>query len=193
MIDFSAITVTAISMTGHWDTVAVIVIFILLLCTLLLILRKHIRKEKEIKENYDAFVSLSHDICTPLTLIKAPLSEIELNIETSEECRKLVSDALRQTEKLEILIRQFLDFKKAENATGNLTWSECNLEEFLNAKISEFKLTASQKCHPYGAIRPRKSTGNRHRHRHVGKDSGRIAYKCHQIHQQRRDFRQGPF
>lgn len=146
MIEFSAITVTAIPMTVHWDTVAVIVIFIMLLCTLLLILRKHIRKEKEIKENYDAFVSLSHDICTPLTLIKAPLSEIELNMETSEECRKLVSDALRQTEKLEILIRQLLDFKKAENATGNLTWSECNLEEFLNAKISEFKLAASQKC-----------------------------------------------
>jgi DNA-binding response OmpR family regulator/nitrogen-specific signal transduction histidine kinase len=146
MIDFSAITVTAISMTGHWDTVAVIVIFILLLCTLLLILRKHIRKEKEIKENYDAFVSLSHDICTPLTLIKAPLSEIEMNVETSEECRKLVSDALRQTEKLEILIRQLLDFKKAENATGNLTWSECKLEEFIDAKLSEFKLAASQKC-----------------------------------------------
>lgn len=146
MIEFSANTVTAIPMTVHWDTVAVIVIFIMLLCTLLLILRKHIRKEKEIKKNYDAFVSLSHDICTPLTLIKAPLSEIELNMETSEECRKLVSDALRQTEKLEILIRQLLDFKKAENATGNLTWSECKLEEFLNAKISEFKLAASQKC-----------------------------------------------
>lgn len=146
MIEFSAITVTAIPMTVHWDTVAVIVIFIMLLCTLLLILRKHIRKEKEIKENYDAFVSLSHDICTPLTLIKAPLSEIELNMETSEECRKLVSDALRQTEKLEILIRQLLDFKKAENATGNLTWSMCNLHDFLSAKISEFKLAASQKC-----------------------------------------------
>ena len=50
MIEFSAITVTAIPMTVHWDTVAVIVIFIMLLCTLLLILRKHIRKEKEIKE-----------------------------------------------------------------------------------------------------------------------------------------------
>lgn len=141
----SLYAVAAIPMDFHWDTVIVIVMAFILMGSLLLMLKRHMATEKSLKENYDAFVSLAHDICTPLTLIKAPLGELELDTELSDESRKLVKDALRQSERLDMMIRQLLDFKKAENGPERIQWEKCSLTRFLNGKVAEFHLAASQK------------------------------------------------
>lgn len=72
--------------------------------------RRHKANEDRVKEKIRSFISIAHDIRTPISLIKAPLSELEAQRELPEESKKTVAVAVKNAEKLLSMVTQLLDF-----------------------------------------------------------------------------------
>jgi signal transduction histidine kinase/ligand-binding sensor domain-containing protein/DNA-binding response OmpR family regulator len=75
-----------------------------------------VAQEKEIYESkINFFTNIAHEIRTPLSLITAPLENIILSKEGSEQMRKNLSTIERNTNRLLDLVNQLLYFRKIEN------------------------------------------------------------------------------
>ena len=96
--------VVVLPMTFHWDTAIVALVSVLLIGVLLLLLRKHLKRGRDV-----------------LTFIRKPLVELDRNPELNEECRKLVDDALRQSENLDAIIGRLIGFRKVERHTDGMS------------------------------------------------------------------------
>ncbi len=108
--------------------------------------RRHKANENRIKEKIRCFISVAHDIRTPVTLIKAPLSELETQPELPEESRKNVAVAIKNVEKLLAMINRLLDLQKSElHAEEPLQVSLCDIRSYLEEKIAAFHPAAVQK------------------------------------------------
>jgi len=97
-------------------------------------------KEREI---YDAkirfFTNITHEIRTPLSLIKGPLENIIMknNIEDADTVDDL-HIMKENTNRLLDLTNQLLDFKKAEKEGFLLNLSECNVSKILSETYQRF-------------------------------------------------------
>lgn len=77
--------------------------------------RIKVHKEKELyKAKMDFFVQITHEIKTPLTLIKAPLEKIMLGT-APEKSEKWLKTIHQNTEKLLLMTDNLLDFRKIES------------------------------------------------------------------------------
>lgn len=97
--------------------------------------------EKE-KELYDAkiqfFTFITHEIRTPLTLIKAPLEKvIQLN-EGSEKTRQNLHVIEKNTQRLLDLSNQLLDFRKAESRGFRLNFVRTNVSVIMDNILTPF-------------------------------------------------------
>lgn len=105
-------------------------------------------KEKE-KEIYDSkiefFINVTHEVRTPLTLIKGPLEYIlNTNVE-KEELDSNLKIMEKNTDRLLSLINQLLDFRKTESKGFSLTFTRTNISELLEETYSRFVPMARQK------------------------------------------------
>lgn len=130
--------------TTWWAILVYLILFFILLYLLILARRQRIREEK-IREKIHSFISIAHDIRTPISLIKAPLSELEIQQELSEENKKKVAVAARNAEKLFVMINQLLDLQKAEQHPDSLKVTLYDVSTYMRDKISDFHMTAMQK------------------------------------------------
>lgn len=90
------------------------------------------------------FINMAHDIRTPLTLIKAPLAEIE-NESLSEDGRSALILAKNNTEKLFNMVSQLLDFQKIEKEAMRLHVELTEINSFIEDCVSNFYLLAKNK------------------------------------------------
>lgn len=108
--------------------------------------RRHKVNEGRIKDKIRSFISIAHDIRTPVTLIKAPLSELEAQEELPEQGKKTVAVAMKNVEKLMGMITQLLELQKTElHAEECLKVSPYDIKTYLEEKMAEFHLAAMQK------------------------------------------------
>ena len=115
---------------------------------------KHNRKLEQIeiqknKELYEAkmnfFTNITHEIKTPLTLIKGPLDKLlKKSEEAPSDVKKSLAIMERNTERLLSLTNQILDFRQAETKGFVVNFSEVNLSSFLKEILASFKLLAQQ-------------------------------------------------
>ena len=127
---------------------ALFVYFILLTVFVYLFVqyRRHKVNEGRIKEKIRSFISIAHDIRTPVTLIKAPLSELQAQEGLPEEGKKTVAVAMKNVEKLMGMITQLLELQKTERyAEECLKVSSCDIKSYLEEKMAEFHLASMQK------------------------------------------------
>lgn len=118
----------------------------ILLCILLYILYKRCQAEKNrLQERMDSFLGMIHDIRTPVTLMKASLSELESQQTLSESNRKQVKVATKNVDKLLDMLNRLLQWQKNEIHKNVLELSRCDIETFLEEKITDFKSIAAQK------------------------------------------------
>ena len=61
--------------------------------------RRHKVNEGRIRDKIRSFISIAHDIRTPVTLIKAPLSELKAQEGLPEQGKKTVAVAMKNVEK----------------------------------------------------------------------------------------------
>ena len=90
------------------------------------------------------FINTAHDIRTPLTLIKAPLSEIDASTLNEEE-QNALQLAKNNTEKLLNMVTQLMDFQKLEREAMRLYVEETNLKLFFENCVTNFQPLAIQK------------------------------------------------
>lgn len=121
-------------------------IVLIVICIILLIAyRRSKAKEASLSKRLNHFISSIHDIRTPITLMKAPLSELERQQTLSEENKKQVKTAIKNIDKLLSIINKLLEWQKLENQTDMLQVSNCDIEAYLDGKVSDFKTSMSQK------------------------------------------------
>ena len=102
--------------------------------------------EGRIRDKIRSFISIAHDIRTPVTLIKAPLSELEAQEGLPEQGKKTVAVAMKNVEKLMGMITQLLELQKTElHAEECLKVSPYDIKAYLEEKMAEFHLAAMQK------------------------------------------------
>lgn len=98
-------------------------------------------KEKEIYiAKIEFFTNISHEILTPLTLIKNPLEKLIKSVLAGSELKENLSIMYKNTSRLLDLVQQLLDFRKTEMERLELT--------FVNTNITELTKNIIQRFHP---------------------------------------------
>lgn len=91
------------------------------------------------------FTTIAHEIRTPLSLISAPLEEIVMSEEGSNQTRQNLLVIEKNCERLSVLINQLLDFRKMDSTEYIVNPEKINLKEFLLELHDRFKKTAQRK------------------------------------------------
>ncbi|WP_085536207.1 hybrid sensor histidine kinase/response regulator transcription factor [Massilibacteroides vaginae] len=97
------------------------------------------RKEKEL---YDAkiqfFTFITHEIRTPLTLIKAPLEKILKSKDGTNDTKEHLQTIERNTSRLLNLSNQLLDFRKTESKGFKLNYSDTDIIVWVETILQSF-------------------------------------------------------
>ncbi|HCF38570.1 MAG TPA: histidine kinase [Thermosipho africanus] len=104
-----------------------------------------LEKLKQLDKMKTEFVAnISHELRTPLTAIKA-YTETLLNMEVDRESqRKFLETVYEQSERLESLLNDLLDFTLIESGTMELEYSEFDLCELIKEVVENLKQLAEK-------------------------------------------------
>lgn len=103
-------------------------------------------KEKELYEaKIDFFTHVTHEIKTPLTLIKAPLEKITKQVDQYPAIQKYIRMIQRNAARLIALSEQLLDFRKAEVSGYQLHINKVDIRDVLGELQPDFKALAKEK------------------------------------------------
>ena len=116
------------------------------LLTIIIVLRYiWMRKESMLShEKIQFFINTAHDIRTPLTLIKGPLSEISRTEKLTPKGEENLQYAIRSTDSLAELANKLIDFQKEERYTSAVNVTPCDLNLYI-ANFTEIFRPYSQK------------------------------------------------
>ena len=131
-----------------WASYWAYLLYFLIICVITYLsvqFARHKIKEYNSKEKIRSFISIAHDIRTPITLIKAPLSELETQEGLSEDTRKSLSVATKNAEKLFEMVTHLLDLQKADLNPERISVSLQNIYSYMEEKIADFHTAAIQK------------------------------------------------
>lgn len=103
------------------------------------------RERKTSEEKINFFTHAAHDIRTPLTMIKAPLSEIMEKEKLSENGQRNIQLAMESTANLAELADNLLNFQKEELYSSQTLVEEMELNHYLNNYLHQFENFAQQK------------------------------------------------
>lgn len=105
-----------------------------------------LRKDSVIsREKIQFFIHTAHDIRTPLTLIKGPLSEISRTETLSETGKNNLQAAIQNTDRLSELATKLIDFQKEELYASSLHVSHTEMNAYLKAFLVPFQAYAEKK------------------------------------------------
>ncbi|HEY0667909.1 MAG TPA: ATP-binding protein, partial [Sphingobacteriaceae bacterium] len=88
--------------------------------------------ENHAKDKINFFTNIAHDIRTPLSLIRSPLSLALKRNDASAETLKSLRTADQNAERLSLLINQLLDFEKADMKKNELNLTLVNIEQTIS-------------------------------------------------------------
>lgn len=113
-----------------------------------LILQREFEDNKE-KELYNAkfefFTNVTHEIRTPLSLIKGPLDEVMKHIEKNNPNWENLSITQRNANRLLKLVNQLLDFRKAESKVLSASFVRTDIVDIIKETAGRFIPSASIK------------------------------------------------
>ena len=122
----------------YFIVIVTIVLFLVYLNTLRV-------KSKNSKEKLHYLVNIAHEIKTPLMLIKAPLTDLLNNSNMDSAMLQGIQIALKNTEKVNMQMVQFLDFRHFRLRKKTVIVSSFDLISFLKDKVFAFKILADKK------------------------------------------------
>ena len=103
-------------------------------------------KEKELyKAKIEFFTYVTHEIRTPLTLIKAPLEDILTETDTTPDLKQNLLSIEKNTNRLLDLTNQLLDFRKTESKGFSLTFIQSDISKLLLEIYHRFKPAIDQR------------------------------------------------
>ncbi len=130
-----------------WASSFALFIYFILISAMAYFVIRYWKNRIEVKHSEERirfFVNMAHDVRTPITLVKAPLNEIE-HENLTDNGRSALSLAQRNLDKLFNLITQLLDFQRVESDAMQLNVEETALNEFMTNAIGNFSQLAKEK------------------------------------------------
>ncbi len=131
-----------------WKTPLAYVLYALIL-TGLILLNMHyyhiIIQERHASEKQQFFISIAHDLRTPLSLIKLPVEKMVDEGGKSESEQRNLNLVKRNVDRLTNLVNQLLDFQKADLQKMQLQVEKTNLNEFITERLDSFAPLANEK------------------------------------------------
>ena len=124
------------------QTIWAYLIYVLLLLMAIFVIVRYlwIRKDSVLsREKIQFFINTAHDIRTPLTLIKGPLSEISRTEKLTEKGQENLRYAIRSTDSLADLANKLIDFQKEELYTSSINVSPCELNLYIRNFTESFR------------------------------------------------------
>lgn len=107
--------------------------------------RLEVQKEHDFyQQKMDFFTTMAHEIRTPLSLIMAPLEKL-LSTEKKPETLTQLGVMEENTNRLQMLINQLLDFRRIESDIYNIHKERIELVSFVQSVYSRFSPVANQK------------------------------------------------
>ncbi len=100
---------------------------------------------KNAKAKLRYLVNIAHEIKTPLMLIKAPLTDLLNNVKMDSSMLEGIQIALKNTEKVNMQMVQFLDFRLFKLRKKSVIINSIDLIRFLKDKVFAFKIMADKK------------------------------------------------
>ncbi len=102
---------------------------------------KRLHSEEKIR----FFANTAHDIRTSLTLINAPIEEINKEPNLSDKVHYFLNLAIEQTRRLSSISTQLLDFQKTDSGKGQLSLSSVDIVKLISLRIIMFESYAKSK------------------------------------------------
>jgi signal transduction histidine kinase/DNA-binding response OmpR family regulator/ligand-binding sensor domain-containing protein len=124
-----------------WATTWAYLFYTSVICLLIFLAFKfyHIQiSELHAKDKIKFFINIAHDIRTPLSLIRSPLSIALKRNDLSDETQEVLKTASHNASRLTSLVDQLLDFEKAEFKNTKLQLSSIHAEETLDKLCNDF-------------------------------------------------------
>ena len=104
---------------------------------------EQIHKEELYEEKLRFFTNITHEFCTPLSLIYGPCERLLKN-DNSDFVRKYVTMIKNNAERLNALIQEIIDFRRLETGHQETYINEINISEVCNNIINSFSEIAEQ-------------------------------------------------
>ena len=145
-------------LTG-WAYLVYILLFFLLFVSVIYIVRRKIikrqmqiaqkikeeQKEKLLESKLNFFTNVTHEFCTPLTIIKGVSDYIEKSAEADDNLKKYMSVLRDNVASLDSLIQEILDFRKMEEGKQDFSQiEEVSISDLMEKQISWFVPIAEQ-------------------------------------------------
>ena len=109
------------------------------------VLEMRLVKNKELLDaKIDFFTNVAHEIKTPLTLIKVPLSRITRKAEALPELERSLKIMNRNTNRLIELTNQLLDFRQTEIDKFHLSFVHTNVTQLVEDACNDFSDLAEE-------------------------------------------------
>ena len=109
------------------------------------------------KSKIDFFTNIAHEIRTPVSLIKAPLEEIIHSNDGNKNTKQNLSIIEKNSERLNVLINQLLDFRKMDTTEYTINASKINLIKHLSELYERFRKTAQSRDIDFQLVLPAKT------------------------------------
>lgn len=101
-------------------------------------LMQQAHKENVYEEKLKFFTNITHEFCTPLTLIYGPCERISTYEGTDSYIKKYINIVKTNVERLNTLIQELIDFRRIETGHEILKIRTVNLSELCTAHASAF-------------------------------------------------------
>ncbi|MDR2915937.1 MAG: response regulator [Tannerella sp.] len=102
-------------------------------------------KERHARDKIRFFTNMAHDIRTSLTLINAPIDELNKAPELSEKSRYYLGLATEQTEKMSLVANQLLDFQKVDTGKEQLNLTGVDIVQLTVRRVQMFEAFARKR------------------------------------------------
>jgi signal transduction histidine kinase/ligand-binding sensor domain-containing protein/DNA-binding NarL/FixJ family response regulator len=124
-----------------------LLLFILLSAIVYFSLRFYINrlKQKHTEDKVRFFTNTAHDIRTVLTLIKAPVEELNKEQNLSGLGKHYLHLATEQVRRLSVVTTQLLDFQKVDIGKGQLSWAMTDMVKLIANRRLMFESFAKSK------------------------------------------------
>lgn len=101
--------------------------------------KDNLKKNDELRR--DLMANVSHDLKTPLTMIKAYAEMVkDISYKTKDKREKDLNVIIDEVDRLNLLVNDILNLSKLESDIENLNYEEFNLTNVINTIVERFKI-----------------------------------------------------
>ncbi|MBN2261666.1 MAG: response regulator [Prolixibacteraceae bacterium] len=138
-----SITITPPFWASWWFFIVAFVIVSMVILFITLYYIDKIR-QKHTEEKVRFFTNIAHDIRTSLTLIKAPVDELNNEQNLSEKGRYYLQLATKETNHLSSVATQLMDFQKVDIGKEKIKFQNTNIVALIKNRVNMYQSLAEQ-------------------------------------------------